>query len=152
MSLTIKLRRSSVASKVPTTSNLTLGEVGINTHDGEMFFKKDDGTESIRRIITIDASDTLNDNQLLRYSTSTGWELITAKDLSSTAIKENFDATSGQTNFTVSNKLFQNVDVYKNGIKLRSNEFSVSNSATDTTITLNTAAKLDDWVYVYALY
>jgi hypothetical protein len=39
---TIKLRRSAVPSRVPTTAQLDLGEVAINTHDGVMFFKQDD--------------------------------------------------------------------------------------------------------------
>lgn len=51
MSGTIKLRRSAVAARVPTTAQLSLGEVAINTHDGIMYFKKDDtlsgGSESI---------------------------------------------------------------------------------------------------------
>ena len=41
MSATIKLRRSSVAGNKPTTDQLALGEVAINTHDGTMFFKRD---------------------------------------------------------------------------------------------------------------
>jgi hypothetical protein len=45
---TIKLRRSAVPARVPTTAQLELGEVAINTHDGVMYFKKDDGVaESI---------------------------------------------------------------------------------------------------------
>ena len=36
MSATIKLRRSSVAGNRPTTDQLALGEVAINTHDGTM--------------------------------------------------------------------------------------------------------------------
>ena len=45
MSATIKLRRSSVAGNKPTTSQLDLGEVAINTHDGTMFFKRDKNGE-----------------------------------------------------------------------------------------------------------
>lgn len=44
---TIILRRSATASAVPTTSQLALGEVAINTHDGKMFIKKNDGSDSI---------------------------------------------------------------------------------------------------------
>ena len=48
---TIKLRRSAVADRVPTTAQLDLGEVAINTHDGVMYFKQDNtasgGGESI---------------------------------------------------------------------------------------------------------
>lgn len=42
---TIKLKRSAVRDKIPTTDQLTLGEVAINTHDGKMFFKRDKGGE-----------------------------------------------------------------------------------------------------------
>jgi len=38
---TIKLRRSATPGKTPTTAQLALGEVAINTHDGVMFFKQD---------------------------------------------------------------------------------------------------------------
>jgi len=41
MSTSIKLRRSSIPGKIPTTGQLELGEVAINTHDGKMFFKRD---------------------------------------------------------------------------------------------------------------
>jgi len=44
---TIKLKRSSVQGKIPTTGQLPLGELAINTYDGKLFLKKDDGTESI---------------------------------------------------------------------------------------------------------
>lgn len=38
---TIKLRRSSISGRYPDSSQLELGEVAINTHDGKMFFKRD---------------------------------------------------------------------------------------------------------------
>lgn len=47
MANTVKLKRSSVAGKVPTTSDLQLGELALNTYDGKLFTKKDDGTASI---------------------------------------------------------------------------------------------------------
>jgi hypothetical protein len=46
----IKLKRSATASATPTTAQLELGEIAINTFDGRVFFKKDDGTESIKEI------------------------------------------------------------------------------------------------------
>ena len=42
---TIKLRRSAVSGNKPSTSQLDLGEVAINTHDGKMFFKRDKNGE-----------------------------------------------------------------------------------------------------------
>ena len=47
MSEKIQLRRSAVAGRVPTTSQLDLGEIGINTHDGKVYIKKDAGTPEI---------------------------------------------------------------------------------------------------------
>jgi hypothetical protein len=47
MSSNIKLKRSSVPGKIPATSVIELGEIAINTHDGKIFIKKNDGAESI---------------------------------------------------------------------------------------------------------
>ena len=52
MAQTIKLKRSSTEGKVPATSALSLGEIAINTHDGRVFFKKNDGSDSIEHIVT----------------------------------------------------------------------------------------------------
>ena len=57
MAQTIKLRRSSTAGSVPTTNQLALGEVAINTADGKLFIKKDvGGTESIVEIGAVTGS------------------------------------------------------------------------------------------------
>lgn len=47
MASTIRLKRSSIANKVPTTTQLDLGELAINTSDGKLFLKRSDGTEEI---------------------------------------------------------------------------------------------------------
>ena len=46
----ILVKRSAVTSNVPTTAQLELGEIAINTYDGKMFIKKDNGTASIVEI------------------------------------------------------------------------------------------------------
>ena len=47
----IRLRRSATAGAVPTTTQLNLGELAINTYDGKLYLKKDvSGTESIVEI------------------------------------------------------------------------------------------------------
>lgn len=44
----LQVKRSSVPSKVPTTTDLDLGEIAINTYDGRLFIKKNvGGTETI---------------------------------------------------------------------------------------------------------
>lgn len=50
MAQTIKLKRSATSGAVPTTGSLELGEVAINTYDGKMYIKKDDGTEAVVQI------------------------------------------------------------------------------------------------------
>lgn len=46
----ILLKRSATASKVPGVADLALGEVGINTYDGKMFIRKNNGADSIVEI------------------------------------------------------------------------------------------------------
>lgn len=47
MANTIKIRRSGVASKVPTTADILLGELAVNHYDGKLFLKKSTtGSES----------------------------------------------------------------------------------------------------------
>jgi hypothetical protein len=46
----VKIKRSAVASKIPTITDLELGELAINTFDGKLFTRKDDGTASIIEI------------------------------------------------------------------------------------------------------
>ena len=40
----IKIKRSATQGKVPTTAQLELGELALNTYDGKLYTKKDDGT------------------------------------------------------------------------------------------------------------
>ena len=58
MAQTIKLKRSATEGKVPSTSNLALGELAVNTYDGRLFFKKNDGSDSIEHIVTTDSITT----------------------------------------------------------------------------------------------
>ena len=50
---TIKLRRSAVAGRVPTTAQLELGEIAINTQDGKLYFKKYDASANTESIVDI---------------------------------------------------------------------------------------------------
>ncbi len=46
----MKFKRSAVPAKVPSIADLALGELAINTYDGKLFLKKDDGTQAIVEI------------------------------------------------------------------------------------------------------
>jgi len=46
----IKLKRSAVAGKIPTTTDLALGELAINTFDGAIYMERNTGTPEVIRI------------------------------------------------------------------------------------------------------
>ena len=58
MAQIVKLKRSSVAEKVPTTSDMELGELAMNTTDGKIYFEKNDGSPSVQTILTTDSQTT----------------------------------------------------------------------------------------------
>ena len=53
----ILLRRSNIAGKVPTTSSLQLGELAVNTNDGKVFLKKDDGVNVTIEQLVVTGAD-----------------------------------------------------------------------------------------------
>ena len=55
---TIKLKRSNVQANVPALGDLTLGELAVNTFDGKLFLKKNDGSDSLETIVTTHAQIT----------------------------------------------------------------------------------------------
>lgn len=69
MAQPIVLKRSSVASKVPLTTDLQLGELAINTYDGKLYIKKNNGTESVVEV-GASAGGGLNG---FTTSSGTGW-------------------------------------------------------------------------------
>jgi hypothetical protein len=52
----LQLKRSAVAGKEPTTSSLALGELAINTYEGKVFLKKDNGVETIVQLADVSGS------------------------------------------------------------------------------------------------
>jgi hypothetical protein len=72
MANTVVLKRSAVPNKTPTTSDLALGELALNTNDGNLFFKKDvSGTQSILSVATLTGTQTLT-NKTLEAAEITG--------------------------------------------------------------------------------
>jgi len=50
MAQTILLKRSAVPGKIPQVTDLQTGELALNTYDGKLYVKQDDGTEAIKEI------------------------------------------------------------------------------------------------------
>jgi len=73
MANTIILKRSSQADKVPTTSQLALGEIAINTFDGKVYIKSDSGVPAIVEIggaLTGDVTSSGNATTLATVATA----------------------------------------------------------------------------------
>jgi hypothetical protein len=52
MAVKIELKRSAIPGKVPTVEQLDLGELAINTYDGTVYLKQDNGTPQIIQLAT----------------------------------------------------------------------------------------------------
>lgn len=86
----IRIKRSAVSGAIPTTAQLALGELAINTADGKVFLKKDDGVESIIEIgaagggspLTVGTYGPLGDIDIvtevtaIRFNTSSGFSVV----------------------------------------------------------------------------
>jgi hypothetical protein len=46
----IRLKRSAVAGKAPQTADLELGELAVNTYDGKLYLRSNDGTDAILEV------------------------------------------------------------------------------------------------------
>ena len=51
MANTILHKRSSSSGTEPVVGDLSLGELGINTNDGKVFLKKDNGSDEIVELV-----------------------------------------------------------------------------------------------------
>lgn len=72
MANTIQLKRSAVQGAVPTTAQVDLGELAINTFDGKLYLKKNDGTEGIIHVNPdVGAGLALINNEIVHADTST---------------------------------------------------------------------------------
>ncbi len=49
----IKIKRSAVAGKIPTTASLELGELAINTYDGKVYIEQDQGAVGVGTTIIV---------------------------------------------------------------------------------------------------
>jgi len=145
MAQTIKLKRSSVAGNVPTAEQLALGEVAINTFDGKVYIKKDNGTASVVEVgagasgatSLLDLTDVSGDGtngQLLSTDGNGTFSFVSVGSGGGVAYtRQVYSATNNQTIFAATyDPGF--VDVYLNGVKLL---LSLDYTATNgTSITL----------------
>ena len=86
----IKLRNNTGTGNVPVTTDLILGELAVNSFDGHIFLKKNDGLESIVNLST----DYVNYNTLnLNGSVGTGATQVSKGDHTHSGVYEPADST-----------------------------------------------------------
>jgi hypothetical protein len=112
MANTIVLKRSATPGKVPTTAQLALGEIAINTYDGLIYIKKDNGTASIAQI-----------GGVTSVNGETGAITISSDDISD----------AGQTNKWFANSLARGAITAGSGISYNSGTGVISTTQTLTT-------------------
>lgn len=128
MANTIILKRSATPSKVPTTAQLALGEIAINTYDGLIYIKKDDGTPSVVQI-----------GGVTSVNGETGAITISSDDVSD----------SGQTNKWFANSLARGAISagtgisYNSGTGVISTSQSITSSASPTFAGLTLTGNMD---------
>ena len=105
---TIKLKRSGVAGKIPTTAQLALGEIALNTYDGRLYIKKD--VSGVQSIVALSGSPASESTVYL--FTATGDNSTVDFVLPTIPVSE------------------QNVFAYLNGVLQHTSEFSLVNGNT----------------------
>ena len=120
MAQTIKLKRSASSGSQPSTSDLALGELALNTYDGKVYMKKNDGSESIVEI----------------GQSGSGYTKTTVT------------ATANQTTVTGLTYTAGLVDVYLNGVKLVVGQDVTATNG--TSIVLAAGAAVNDIIQIVA--
>lgn len=165
----IKFKRSSVAGKSPSLANIELGEIAMNTFDGDLYIRQDQSSVGVATTVTrinpwnepngvgagisysgdvrVDGLTVGNYNMPSTIGAqdtvlkSDGTNVVFGSAASVTFTEETFTATQGQTVFTASSSLPTYIQVFINGVKIRpTTDFSKSGAS----VTLVSAATLGD--------
>ena len=131
MTQTVQLKRSATAGAIPSTSDLALGELALNTYDGKAYIKKSvGGTESIVEVGVQSGSFESMTHYL--YNASANQTTFSGTD----ANNESLTYTAGQ------------ILVFLNGVFLDPDDYTASNG---TSIVLDNGAKSSDYLEIISL-
>jgi len=166
MATLIQFKRSSTQSAVPTTGDLSLGELAVNTYHGRFYTEKNDGTAAVVEVGSNPSSLTVNDaftfptsdgssNQILQTNgsgtlswadqPSSGITVYTYTISSTTTSITGSDDNSATLSYTAGTE-----QVYINGVKLVGGGADYT-ATSSSTITLTENALSGDVVEVVAI-
>ena len=60
MAQIIRLKRSTTEGSIPTTSDLSTGELAINVYDGKVFLRRSGSVDDIRQVLTNEFTGSVN--------------------------------------------------------------------------------------------
>ena len=131
MAQTVQLKRSATAGAIPTTSDLSLGELALNTYDGKAYIKKSvGGTESIVEVgATQSTFDSMSHNL---FNASANQTTFSGTDVNG----DSLSYTAGQ------------ILVFLNGVFLDPDDYTATNGSS---IVLGSGAKSSDYLEVIGL-
>ena len=129
MTQTVQLKRSATAGAIPSTSDLALGELALNTYDGKAYIKKSvGGTESIVEV-GADTSTDITDMKHFLYNPSANQTSFSGVDVNGSSLSY----TSGQ------------IAVFLNGVFLDPDDYTATNGSA---VVLDDGAKSSDYLEI----
>ena len=154
MATVIQFKRSSTQNAVPVTSDLSLGEIAVNTYHGRFYTEKNDGSAAIVEVGSNPSSLTINDALVFPTADGSSGQLLSTDgsgnldfvDAASSALTQFYytGTSSTQTVFSGSDDNSNTLSytaglegVYLNGIKLVSGSDYVTTSTTVITLQAN---------------
>jgi hypothetical protein len=154
MATVIQFKRSSTQNAVPVTSDLSLGEIAVNTYHGRFYTEKNDGSAAIVEVGSNPSSLTINDALVFPTADGSSGQLLSTDgsgnldfiDAASSALTQFYYTVSSSTQTVFSgsddnsNTLSYTAGlegVYLNGIKLVSGSDYVTTSTTVITLQAN---------------
>jgi len=140
MAVNIELKRSAVPGKVPTTGSINLGELAINTYDGKVYFKKDDGVQSI-----IELASTSGSILSASYATSASFATTASYSNTSTSASYALSASYASNTTSASYALFATSASYA-ATASSADDFLVRGTLTAQTIVAQTITSSTDFV------
>lgn len=166
MATLIQFKRSSTQNDVPATSDLSLGELAVNTYHGRFYTEKNDGSASVVEVGSNPSSLTINDAITFPTSDGTNGQVLTTNGSGTVSFQTlggsgiviyTYTVTGNQTVFTGnddnSNSLSYSVgseQVFLNGVKLVDGgaDYTATNA---NTVTLEQNAIAGDTLEVVAV-
>jgi len=100
MAQIIRLKRSTVAGSVPTTSDLSTGELAINVYDGKVFLRRSGSVDDIRQVLTNEFTGSVNITGSLTATkfVGDGSELTNLTVSQTATVKQVFEGTTWSIN------------------------------------------------------